>query len=62
MEKGAERRKGPGRPRPRQRRVAADKGYSYPSNRTYLRQHGIGAERRSRRTAARVAASVYHGS
>lgn len=43
MEKGAVGKAGPGRPRLRPKRVAADKGYSYPSLRAYLRRRGIGA-------------------
>ena len=43
MEKGAVKRTGPGRPRLRPKRVAGDKGYSYPSVRAYLRKRGIGA-------------------
>ena len=49
MEQGALRRPGPGgrvgpgRPRVRPRRVVGDKGYSYPSVRSYLRRRGIGA-------------------
>ena len=43
MEKGAVAKTGPGRPRLRPKRVAADKGYSYPSLRSCLRRRGIGA-------------------
>lgn len=43
MEHGAVKRPGPGRPRVRPRRVAGDKGYSYPHVRRYLRRRGIGA-------------------
>lgn len=43
MEKGAVARTSSGRPRLRPKRVAADKGYSYPSLRSYLRRRGIGA-------------------
>ena len=43
MENGAVRRAGPGRPRLRPARVAADKGYSYDSLRAYLRKRGVGA-------------------
>lgn len=37
------RRSGPGRPRRRPKRLAGDKGYSYPRVRDYLRGRGIGA-------------------
>lgn len=43
---------GRGRPRERPDRVIADKGYSYPTCRRWLRQHGIAhtiAERRDQR-------------
>ena len=49
MEQGAVKRPGPGgrpgrgRPRLRPARVVGDKGYSYPSVRTYLRRRGVGA-------------------
>ncbi len=50
MEAGAIKRPGPdgrpggrGRPRLRPDRVVGDKGYSYPSVRSYLRRRGIGA-------------------
>jgi transposase len=43
MERGAVKRPGRGRPRLRPERVAADKGYSYPRVRRYLRRRGIGA-------------------
>jgi transposase len=43
MQKGTVGRTGAGRPRLRPERVAADKGYSYPSLRAYLRRRGIGA-------------------
>ena len=45
LDQGAVRRPGPGhgRPRLRPKRVAADKGYSYPHVRAALRQRGIGA-------------------
>jgi transposase len=43
MERGAVKRPGRGRPRLRPERVAADKGYSYPTVRRYLRRRGIGA-------------------
>lgn len=41
MERGQVKRPGPGPPRLRPRRVAGDKGYSYPHIRRYLRQRGI---------------------
>ena len=43
MEQGAVKRKGPGRPRLRPKRVAADKGYTGKPIRSYLRRRGIGA-------------------
>ena len=43
METGAVKRPGPGRPRIRPAAVAADKGYSFPSLRRYLRRRGIRA-------------------
>lgn len=43
MEQGAVARPGRGRPRLRPKRVVADKGYSYPRVRQYLRRRGIGA-------------------
>jgi transposase len=41
MEQGHVKRPGRGRPRLRPRRVAGDKGYSYPRIRRYLHQRGI---------------------
>ena len=41
LDTGAIRRKGPGRPRLRPRRVAGDKGYSSPKARRSLRRRGI---------------------
>jgi transposase len=41
MEQGAVRRPGRGRPRLRPGRIVADKGYSYPHIRRYLRQRGV---------------------
>ena len=43
LETGAVKRTGRGRPRIRPDAVAADKGYSYPSLRRYLRRRGIRA-------------------
>ena len=43
MERGSVKRRGPGRPRLRPRRVAGDKGFSYRPVRAYLRRRGIGA-------------------
>jgi transposase len=43
LDQGAVKRPGPGRPRLRPDRVAADKGYSYPHVRRALRTRGIGA-------------------
>jgi transposase len=41
MEQGAVKRPGRGRPRLRPDRIVADKGYSYPHLRRYLRRRGI---------------------
>lgn len=41
MDQGAVRRSGPGRPRLRPRRVAADKGYSLPRIRRWCAQHQV---------------------
>jgi transposase len=41
LDQGAVKRKGPGRPRRRPKRVVGDKGYSYRSVRRFLRQRGI---------------------
>ena len=41
MEQGQIKRLGPGRPRLRPRRIAADKGYSFPRIRHYLLHYGI---------------------
>jgi transposase len=41
MEHGAVKRRGPGRPKCRPRRVIGDKGYSSRQIRRYARQHGI---------------------
>ena len=41
LDAGAIRRKGPGRPRLRPRRVAGDKGYSGPKARRQLRRRGV---------------------
>ena len=41
MEQGQVQRLGPGRPRLRPRRIAADKGYSFPRICRYLRRYGI---------------------
>lgn len=41
MEQGAVKRSGRGRPRLRPKRVVADKGYSSPSFRRYLRRRGL---------------------
>lgn len=41
MEQGQVKRSGPGRPRLRPGRIAADKGYSVPRIRRYLRRYGI---------------------
>ena len=43
MERGADKRPGPGRPRIRPDRVAGDKGYSSAAVRRYLKERGIGA-------------------
>ena len=43
LDRGAVKRPGPGRPRRRPKRVAGDKGYSYPHVRHDLRRRGIGA-------------------
>jgi transposase len=43
LEHGAVKRRGPGRPRLRPRRVGGDKGFSYRRVRGYLRRRGIGA-------------------
>ena len=43
LERGKVKRAGRGRPRLRPRRVAGDKGFSYPAVRSYLRRRGIGA-------------------
>jgi transposase len=43
LDRGAVRRRGRGRPRLRPRRVAGDKGYSYPHVRAALRRRRIGA-------------------
>jgi transposase len=42
LDAGAIRRKGPGRPRLRPRRVAGDKAYSSPKARRQLRRRGVG--------------------
>jgi transposase len=54
MERGAVKRPGRGRPRVRPRRVAGDKGYSYPRVRHYLRRRGIGAVIPTRSNQPRV--------
>lgn len=54
MERGAVKRPGRGRPRIRPRRVAGDKGYSYPHVRRYLRRRGIGAVIPTRSNQPRV--------
>jgi transposase len=41
LESGAVKRRGPGRPKRRPRRVVGDKGYSSRRIRQYARQHGI---------------------
>ena len=41
MEQGQVKRLGPGRPRLRPKRIAPDKGYSFPRIRHYLRRYGI---------------------
>jgi transposase len=41
LDQGVVKRKGPGRPRRRPKRVVGDKGYSYRSVRRFLRQRGI---------------------
>jgi transposase len=41
LESGAVKRRGPGRPKRRPRRVVGDKGYSSRQIRQYARQHGI---------------------
>jgi hypothetical protein len=41
MESGAVKRRGPGRPKRRPRRVVGDKGYSSGKIRRYARQHGM---------------------
>lgn len=41
LKQGSIKRAGRGRPRRRPKRIVGDKGYSYPSIRRYLRQHGI---------------------
>lgn len=43
MERGAVKRKGPGRPRVRPDQVAGDKGYSSATARRYLKERRIGA-------------------
>ena len=62
MERGGVRRAGPGRPRLRPRRVAGDKGFSYPVVRIYLRRRGIGAvipTRRDQRPNPRFDRAAY---
>jgi transposase len=62
MERGHVKRPGRGRPRLRLRRVAGDKGFSYPSVRGYLRGRGIGAvipTRRDQRRQPRFDRAAY---